>query len=1093
MRIGWRLYFLIQIGVFLVSITILSAQQKNGQRRTIEELDSLIDIEAEQGNYEQAVIYYQSAIEQVRQEYGKEETYVNWLSSFALFCEEIGEYDGAESLYQQILKIDSSLAGTNSLEYSTDLANLAMFYTLNENYLEAEKLFKKALLINQEKLEQSDSKFLTDKFSLAELYIRLKRYEDAEVILEDVLAIEEQNPSKDLESYSLTLHALALVYGNLGKYIKAEEYYLKSLNLRRSLAIPDDAYLIDMKINLALMYFELGHYEEAKALHLENLEETEDKQHRAYSLNNLGLLHAELENYKAAEYSFQEALALEVEMWGKDRGSYAFVLSNLVELYINMQRYKEAEALYKEILATEKFLKKEYNPSYINTIFSLAYLYEEMEDFPNAEKLYKEALTLSQKKFGVHSHKNIRILVALAGVYDKMGNALKTEQLYLGLLNNLDSSLLGENVDLIGNLAYYYAKNGNSKAWDYSIKGLNIISGLKLSTNVNEEWRKLKTAILPIASGDALHLLKVVHMLLDKEKKENKEQQIIVVDLAIDLAKKRKKICINDKDKLHVLSTQIDWILRGIKALNLSEPNDIDKAFELAEYSKSVLVIDEMNTRKAYNVGALPDSLIDREQMLQKKYTTLAAMLLQEYERNEADSLRQALNDVSVQFEKFKDEISAQYPNYAKLKYEQKNSTITDIQEQLNVQTGLIEYVVSDSSVYIFYIDKKEVKSIYCSIGKETLINKVDKMHWALSNYQELTNDPEKAYLKYTEVAHWFYKELLQPILPKNKDIKQLIIVTDQELGYLPFETFLVEPAPKEAVSYVNLHYLMQDYKISYSYSATLWRENKISNSKKGNGLFYGAAASYDPSEWINKGFKSTLLDKYKNIREVLRPLPMAKQEVEILSKKFKGYYVFDDLATEQNFKEKGADYSIIHLAMHGMVDRKNPILSSLAFSENGLGTENNFLEAYEISKMDLSAELVVLSACETGYGEFQKGNGIASLARAFMYAGVPSLVVSLWSVNDKSTSIIMESFYQYLSEGRNKADALQQAKLDYLQNARGVAAHPAFWSPFVQLGDSEPIELATKTSWKMILGILGGLVLLIIVGAFFLRKRKAY
>jgi len=178
---------------------------------------------------------------------------------------------------------------------------------------------------------------------------------------------------------------------------------------------------------------------------------------------------------------------------------------------------------------------------------------------------------------------------------------------------------------------------------------------------------------------------------------------------------------------------------------------------------------------------------------------------------------------------------------------------------------------------------------------------------------------------------------------------------------------------------------------------------------------------------------------------------------------------------------------------MHGLLDSKNPILSSLVFTENNDSIENNFLQAWEISKMELNAELVVLSACETGFGRFETGNGVASLARAFMYAGARSLVVSLWQVNDQATSKLMEEFYQNLSQGMGKAEALQQAKVSYIDNAKGIAAHPAFWSPFVLIGDTASVSISRKSEGRLLWGILGGLVLLGGgVGGWMLRKQQA-
>jgi CHAT domain-containing protein len=224
-------------------------------------------------------------------------------------------------------------------------------------------------------------------------------------------------------------------------------------------------------------------------------------------------------------------------------------------------------------------------------------------------------------------------------------------------------------------------------------------------------------------------------------------------------------------------------------------------------------------------------------------------------------------------------------------------------------------------------------------------------------------------------------------------------------------------------------------------------------------------------------------------MRETLIPLPVVEAEINVLSELFEGELARSLDANERFFKEKSASYGVIHLAMHGIVNPGMPILSSLAFSENKDSLEDNFLEAYEISQLKLNADLVVLSACETGYGEFQEGEGILSLARSFMYAGAPSLVVSLWQVNDASTAVIMKGFYTKIAEGMSKDKALQEAKMDYLESTVGVSGHPAFWSPFIQLGDSKAIELVPKSNKQLWIWILGGIATLLL--GLFLRKKN--
>ena len=267
----------------------------------------------------------------------------------------------------------------------------------------------------------------------------------------------------------------------------------------------------------------------------------------------------------------------------------------------------------------------------------------------------------------------------------------------------------------------------------------------------------------------------------------------------------------------------------------------------------------------------------------------------------------------------------------------------------------------------------------------------------------------------------------------------------------------------------------MNDYAISYDYSATLWKENLSKTNRSNNGKLLAMAGVYEQG----RNTRITRLPYYQEQRNLLGALPAAADEAKGLSENFAGDVAIGLDANEGFFKEKAADYGIIHLAMHGLLDSRAQMLSSLVFTEDGDSVENNFLQAYEISKLNLNADLVVLSACETGYGKFEQGNGIASLARSFMYAGAPSLVVSLWQVNDFSTAEIMKLFYQNLAKDMGTAEALRAAKLNYMKRAKGILRHPAFWSPFVHIGTNDPIRLERKSErsflwWGLGLGILG-------------------
>ena len=180
------------------------------------------------------------------------------------------------------------------------------------------------------------------------------------------------------------------------------------------------------------------------------------------------------------------------------------------------------------------------------------------------------------------------------------------------------------------------------------------------------------------------------------------------------------------------------------------------------------------------------------------------------------------------------------------------------------------------------------------------------------------------------------------------------------------------------------------------------------------------------------------------------------------------GQYFLGPEATEQVVHQQGADYRYVHLATHGLIDPDHPMYSGIAFYDG-------LLQMYETFNLDLHADLVALSACETGLGALKRGEGVIGLTRAFMYAGTPSVLVSLWSVDDHSTSVLMTEFYRHLNAGVHKAEALRQAKLTVIEQQReGTSvkrsvvfwsdqqddrlislshAHPFYWAPFVLSG----------------------------------------
>jgi CHAT domain-containing protein len=855
------------------------------------------------------------------------------------------------------------------------------------------------------------------------------------------------------DKYAVLLNNIGYLKKVVGDFEQAEKYFTESTTLLEQEYGRDTIIYADCLSNLAAVHEESGRFEMAEQLHLECIniyKKTGNENHPYFSihLSNLALVFKKLDKNQKAKELLLQAKSLDSLMYGTDHIYYAITLHNLGDSYIIEGNYDLATKVSSKAYQIVEAAGLDSNPEYLHIGNNLAKLYFKNKDYEKGRLLYEKLIQIGTAN--AYNYFLSRLLQDVALVYHK------------------------------------HIKEKNPM--DYALKAIEVDTRLKLSEDITAQWVDSLNdynylTVKKLSS--VLRTLETIYSIKESATSIKINELQLISNLALQLLKKIQTNQFAEADKLRVLKKNNFWLLRGISHL---EGKQLSEAFRLADYNKSILLLEATKSEKVYHLSNLPDSVIAQKEAYYKEKAQLIVSFSQS-PNSLKDSLRRELNQLNISITSFEQEIDKKYPNYKKQKNLTENTKVVDIQTLLDDKTALIEYVISDSMVHIFRVDQKEVVWHQEAVLESILRKNVKQLHQSLSDYQQLSKEKELNYKNYTELAHWFYEKLLAPVLQEGGGIENLIIVTDGELGHLPFESFLVEAAPKDG-NYKNLNYLLKDYNISYNYSAMLWKENKQSEKRKNNGQMLAMAARYD--EKLDANLLRGRLPTTRQTREVLQPLPAARKEVEVLAALYQGYFAFDSLASEKELKAKASEYAIIHLAMHGLLDEDRPMLSSLALTEDGDSLQDNFWQAHEISKMELNADLVVLSACETGYGRFETGNGIASLARAFMYAGVPSLVVSLWQVNDQSTSIIMQNFYKHLASGQSKSAALRQAKLDYISNADGLGAHPAFWSPFILIGDDAPVKLQRKGggNWLLWIGIGVGALLLVGLGFGMTRKR---
>ncbi len=961
-------------------------------------------------------------------------------------------------------------------------------------YKVGEKYAREAVDQSQKRFGDQDSTHAYFLSKLAVVCTKLGNYSESELLLNKVLKIQAQTIGVKHYQYASTLNDLAVIYEVIGAYEKAIPRYQNALQIIENLFGKQHTDYALIKNNLALIYYFLGRYKEAEKLYLEVIQLEakllgEKSPSFAITLSNLAGLYEVLERFEEAEVLHLKVQKIIRDSLGMDHPNYLYSLNSLAVLYDNMGRLEEAVGLYLETISRKKRVFGGNHPSYVQSKNNLAITYAKMHQYKKAEKLYLEVLKKKEQIYG----KKIDYAGTLSDMsvlYQNMGQLKKAELFCLesaNILKKYRHKDHPEYVAVINNLASIYIEMGQYKqAMTYSHLALRNITLSNLSLNISKDWLDSLCAIQLPSNRHRKVLHYSLKHIYDALAKSNipgaKKQRGYVADAAIHVLKENKKQFIAEQDKLRSLEKCHFWVQRGLDVIDLNK--DFDKAFQMAELNKSVLLMENMKSAQAHQIGALPDSLINLEKQLFNKLSNLEAELVNSHTPKEKAVIHNKVYALNLNIQAFKKLIAQKFPKYSKFKYQPISVDVKRYQQALSSNEALVEFVVGDSAIFLFYLDQSKTFASKLPITKTALDSHVNVLRQILTNYTWLSKNKSLAFQQFTSSASWLYKKLLGP-LNLTENINKLIIIPDGSLAHLPFECLLMDRADMSTVQYKNLPYLIHKVSISYNYSAALWYENRLVKTNNTNGHIFAMAARY---ESVANSSNTMRQPQYVALRRKLSHLPAAEAEVAALAKKYVGSFRFDSMASEHKFKQGVKNFGIIHLAMHAILDEKYPILSSLALTEDGDPNENNFLQAYEISKLDLNANLAVLSACETGFGKFEHGNGMSSIARSFMYAGVPALVVSLWQVDDLATSKIMKSFYAHLSDGLDKADALRQAKLDYINGSSSRSAHPIFWAPYIQLGNSAPIAIQEKSNARY---WLGGLAVLLMLGGLLLYIKR--
>jgi CHAT domain-containing protein len=347
---------------------------------------------------------------------------------------------------------------------------------------------------------------------------------------------------------------------------------------------------------------------------------------------------------------------------------------------------------------------------------------------------------------------------------------------------------------------------------------------------------------------------------------------------------------------------------------------------------------------------------------------------------------------------------------------------------------------------------------------------RIDQLRKAIASDPMLT-PYDSAYHSFVEASSFLYGVLIQPVYSKIRG-KRLIIVPHNDLTLFPFEILIsAEPGYNARPDYKSLQYLVREFPISYAFSANLLQDQHNKRKKaKGTGIFLPDYSTYG---------KTGMQDPFPELKGAAR-------EAKLVRKIAHGRLFGGTLANESNFKEKAGRFRILHIAAHSFLDDRNPLLSYLVMSAPDDTVDDGKLHAFEIMQLKLNAQLVLLSGCNTGYGVLRKNEGLISLTRSFLYTGVRTVAYTLWPVADASGAEITGNLYKKLRQLDRLDDALRDSKLEFLENADPVAAHPFYWAGYVVAGETDRLVLYNYNPGL----IISLITVLTIVIAFLLLKR---
>lgn len=890
----------------------------------------------------------------------------------------------------------------------------------------------------------------------------------------------------DYVSFQRTYNAIAGIYWALGKMDSTQNYFENSLLALKK--APDAGDFMNeyyrpalLQMNMAVVSQALGKNNEAISftenavkLFQQFLDSSIDEQRKQgarrsqlASIDNLGVFYSERGEFKRAEELINYSYQIKKKLFDKDDGNVILSKVILAQSKINTQDLDGAAMLLDDAIE-----QMERNENVQILWRAMAYttrasIYDDRGDYEMASQFYERGEQLTREALnGGYSKEFLEEMGTMATFYAKQNNSKKAINLAKEAYDNARIGFLKNTLrefNATTNLAQVYlilkdyqkAKNYSQDAIDFEYTNNEVT---KTADSVLLQFEKPRALAINIKAAYELQPNRTEKFLLKLLQKV--EDGVAILDQRKTVLKTHSDLTslISQNQELFNLAKKIRLELYTLTN-NEAFLNDIIELHESSLYNR---IRSRLNFRQDIAFSGVPSAVLKREQNLKN---SIAGAL-----KENVDSGITNFFDANKNWKVFLDSIQQSYPAYYKMRYATIQEPLDGLQASIPKNTTIVRYL---------FIEKKLYALVVTHVKKEMILLPYKEESRLISELEDITFDEHKT----ASILYTLYEQLWKPIEDRVAT-KNVIIIPDGPLFNVSFETL----STKKASTYNEIikNGLLKKHVISYNYSLLLL------NSKTNNTVFNKNLIAFAPEFTgdMKQDYKISIKDSINtdNTYLTLLPQPFSADLAKKSSKQYGGEVFLNTNSTEAIFKNNAAEHKIIHIGTHAESNNINPELSRLIFAKSVGNHEDNSLYTYEIYNTNLSSNLAVLTACETGKPSYQPGEGMISLAHAFNYAGSESMLTSLWEIDEQSSTQIIGYFYKELAKGLPKDEALNNAKLKYLETAQGRTLSPQYWAGLVLIGDTTPIDLSINYSvWIWILVIL----FLVILTLLFLRKKK--